>query len=686
MIKRVFSNTKTLTIILVMVLVINLIFIISTHFHWQNIMKKYMPIQTKITSLRNNISKTHLWFKETISKDTSINLNKIIEKLTQEKYDKYYNSILPKLDSSRDKLILEKLHLIKEKLLEVEEIEQSKVTNKLDQKFDKVFINLLHIIDNTLLEINTIINNELYKKDYFCLIIVFLFLFLTILIFLILYYTKKNEQKNHHQLTESNQLMNNIIDSIDNLIFVKDVKSVYITCNKAYEKFIGTSRENIIGKTDDEFYNKKLAKSFQKHDKLMFQTKKAQVDFKWLSAINGEERYWLTSKSPLKDINGEIIGLVGNSADFTDQRELYGLLKDAQKLVKLGSWEQTFQKDTLYWSQEVYRIFEFELQDSMDFEKFMSRVHPDDREKLLEVFQKSIEKQSLYYLEHRLLFPDNRIKHVVERARHYYDKDNKHIRTLGTVQDITKIVEYEEELRKKDIILTQQAKMAAMGEMIDSIAHQWKQPLSHISMEIANIEVENHFNNLTNDKLNQSLRNITNSVMYMSDTISDFRNFFKTNKLKEKLYLEKTIDKVLELLKSKLIKKNITVVKNIDHIEISIIENELAQVLINILNNAVDALEENENKDKFIIITLEQKNNFIQLSIKDNAGGIPLKIIDKVFNARFTTKEEDKGSGIGLYMSQKIINESLKGKIYVQNSNFTYNSIEYKGAEFIIEL
>lgn len=241
----------------------------------------------------------------------------------------------------------------------------------------------------------------------------------------------------------------------------------------------------------------------------------------------------------------------------------------------------------------------------------------------------------------------------------------------------------EKELREKDILLIQQSKMAAMGEMIDNIAHQWKQPLNTISTSASGIKLQEELDILNNDTLVKEMDTISASTRYLAETIDDFRNFFNTNKTKTEFSLEDCINRVLLLVNSKLRNRDIEVIKNIEEYEIKGVENEIVQILMNILNNAIDALDESIYPNKYIFINSYTKDGNICISIKDNAGGINKNIINKIFESRFTTKKEGKGTGIGLYMSKIIIN-SYKGNIIAKNSNFEYKDKKYVGGQFDI--
>jgi signal transduction histidine kinase len=242
------------------------------------------------------------------------------------------------------------------------------------------------------------------------------------------------------------------------------------------------------------------------------------------------------------------------------------------------------------------------------------------------------------------------------------------------------------ELIEKEKILNHQSKMAAMGEMIENIAHQWRQPLSVISTAATGAKVKKDFDKLSDSDFYETMDIINNSAQHLSDTIDDFRNFFTNEKEASTFDVNIPIDKVLYLISSKLKNRNITVVRNTEIITVVGLVNEFIQVLINIINNALDAFEDSSCEQKIIFINLYKDDNKLILKIKDNAGGIKEEILDRVFEPYFTTKYKSQGTGIGLYMSTEIIKKHMNGNLTVSNQLYTYDNIKYKGAEFKIEL
>ena len=240
---------------------------------------------------------------------------------------------------------------------------------------------------------------------------------------------------------------------------------------------------------------------------------------------------------------------------------------------------------------------------------------------------------------------------------------------------------------EKNRILMHQSKMAAMGEMLENIAHQWRQPLSTISVCTSGMELKKSLSKLDDKEFFDSINHIKSSVSYLSNTIDDFRNFLDQNKFISNIETSNLFKKVLDILNPSFTNHNINVIKNIDNFEFISIENELIQVLMNIFTNAKDALKELDNQEsKYIFIDIKKELDNLNIDIYDNALGVDAEIVDRIFEPYFTTKHKSKGTGIGLYMSKLLVETHLKGKIFVKNYKFIYEENEFVGAKFRITL
>jgi len=256
-------------------------------------------------------------------------------------------------------------------------------------------------------------------------------------------------------------------------------------------------------------------------------------------------------------------------------------------------------------------------------------------------------------------------------------------------ENLRKKVEYEvSENEKKSAIIFHQSKLASMGEMIGNIAHQWRQPLSGISTLASALGYDIELDDFNKKNSLNTLDKIVDTTQYLSDTIDDFRNFYKVDKYSINFNLSKNIHQSVSITNALLSENHIKVIFDLDeNITCYGFQNELKQAILNILQNAKDAfLTDNKDHKKFIFITLKQTDELTFIQIKDNAGGIENTILEKIFIKDFTTKEKNGGTGIGLYMTKTIIEKSFQGNIEVENSEFEYQGIVHKGALFTITL
>ena len=257
---------------------------------------------------------------------------------------------------------------------------------------------------------------------------------------------------------------------------------------------------------------------------------------------------------------------------------------------------------------------------------------------------------------------------------------------IFTCVDLTHLKKLENESKIKDKIMFHQSKMAAMGEMLGNIAHQWRQPLSIISTSASGIKVEKEYGMLSDEKNDEYLDIILDQTKMLSETIDDFRDFFNPNKTMHEFKLEDVVAKTISFLEASLKNKEINIIVDIDKIKTIGLDSELTHSLINILNNSKDAHMLSNNEKKYIFIDVHNNKDKIDIIIKDNAGGIEEDIINRIFEPYFTTKHQLNGTGIGLYMTQEMITNHMNGTISVRNVEFKYNDIDCKGAEFRITL
>jgi signal transduction histidine kinase len=272
------------------------------------------------------------------------------------------------------------------------------------------------------------------------------------------------------------------------------------------------------------------------------------------------------------------------------------------------------------------------------------------------------------------------LKELLRESRYQFERFDKII-TLSDKQLMQQVHKQEEEFELRlhsEHMLAEQSKHAALGEMMDAVAHQWKQPLNAISMMTELLLLNYEDGSLDREYLIEHQKDMFSQIEHMLTTLNVFRSFFRPSKDMESCNVLESMNSVLLLMKDELLKNEITVnVTCKEHIEIKVIKNEFKHILLNILNNAKDAFIEKDIKNRVIDIDIVKNDSNIKIEISDNAGGIPKDILQDIFKANVTSKENGKGTGIGLYMSKKIADK--------MSAQLTAKNIE-NGAVFTLRI
>lgn len=359
-------------------------------------------------------------------------------------------------------------------------------------------------------------------------------------------------------------------------------------------------------------------------------------------------------------------------------------LLEAQRIAQIGNWNLDLVGGKLTWSDEIFRIFEIDPSTfGASYEAFLSAIHPEDRERVNRAYTDSVANHTPYEITHRLLMADGRIKWVNERCETYYTEDGKALRSAGTVQDITARKLAEDRLRElnetlelrveaavrknleQERLLIQQSRLAAMGEMAHNIAHQWRQPLNALALLQANIKDAYEYNDLTSASMGKFVADGQLLIQRMSQTIDNFRDFFKPSHEISEFPLQQAIDAALNIVSASFRAHDIALSVHVDGtVRVMGYPNEFSQALLNILSNAKDAILERKIENGEITLTSSEDDHFAWIIVTDNGGGMSEENLPKVFDPFFTTKA--KGSGIGLYMARMIM-EHMGGSIEAHN-------------------
>ena len=504
-------------------------------------------------------------------------------------------------------------------------------------------------------------------------------------------YNRRLEQKNllFKKWKERYELA--IIASNDGL-WDMDLKSRKIFFSNKWLDMFGYTRNDIqnFEQWIDLIHNEDKQKVLFEYEKHINKKSEHFVCEYRLKAKDGNYK-WILERG--KEFNSNRMLMMSMNID--ERMRLSKELRDVELLTKFGRivifrWENDENMSVKFVSQSI-KSYGYDVKDFEQNMKFFDFIYKDDVKKLITVIEKSIfnDADSLTSI-HRVVDKDNNIKWVYNRTIIIKDDNGNVIEFYGYLNDITKLKMNEAELKEKvklqleknlekDRLLVQQNKLASMGEMLGNIAHQWRQPLNNINLLI--YYIRDSYGKISQNELSEIIKDAKLQIDYMSQTIDDFRNFYKPSKERKLFDIKESILQCLKIVHASIEKNKIKLNILGEPLSINGFENEFEQVIVNILNNAIDAKIVKSQTIRFdakIEINIFQEDKNIVISIFNNCGNIDENIIERIFEPYFTTKFEDQGTGIGLYMTKVIIEKNMKGKIEAKNLN--------DGVEFIIKL
>jgi signal transduction histidine kinase len=342
-----------------------------------------------------------------------------------------------------------------------------------------------------------------------------------------------------------------------------------------------------------------------------------------------------------------------------------GSIRDAMEAVRRGAW------DYITKPVDDQDTFEVVINRTLERSRLMreNRRYQEHLEELVRERTRELHEQALM-LE----------QEIAERqqAQESLAEEQKQLQRLNATLE-QRVDEEVEKNREKDRIMSHQARLAAMGEMISNIAHQWRQPLNNIGLYIQNLQCDYVENQLDEARLNEYVHSSMDTLRYMSQTINDFQHYFRPDREPGLFDIGSTIRDTVKLIESSLQAKGISVAQHETGTRsVSGFPNEFAQVILNIINNAKDALIERGVRNPLIDITTCCTEDLVTVSIRDNAGGIAPEVMDKIFDPYFTTKAKSQGTGLGLYMAKMIIDKNMGGRLSARTTS--------EGAEFVMEI
>jgi PAS domain S-box-containing protein len=376
--------------------------------------------------------------------------------------------------------------------------------------------------------------------------------------------------------------------------------------------------------------------------------------------------------------------IVGNFYDIRQRKAMQAALRErehnlveAQRIARVGNWAWDLSGRLQSASAECWRILGIPAKAFAGTEKaLLAMIREEDRGRLQTALAALLHDGQPCAVEYRLRQAGGEELVIHDQREPLLDGESRPMGMVGTIQDVTEQVRLAEELREKDVLLLQQSRMAAMGEMISYIAHQWRQPLHLLSLLVFNL-AQAEDGGAPGEQRQQMVAQADDLLQHMASTIDDFRNFFRTDQEQAPFNLKKSVRKILNLIAADLDKQGIEIdFEAEDSLCVTGKGNEFSHVLLNLLNNAKEALVAKGVVEPRIHIRVFQEGEKKVVTVRDNAGGVPASIREHLFDAHFTTKET--GTGIGLYIAKIIIEKRLHGSISTHHAG--------DGLEFRIEL
>jgi PAS domain S-box-containing protein len=369
-------------------------------------------------------------------------------------------------------------------------------------------------------------------------------------------------------------------------------------------------------------------------------------------------------------------------------------LKERYELAVIASndglWDTNFKTGNTFFSHTWLEVLGYRTGEINSFNAWVDLLHPDDRERIIYALDEHKRQKQAQHLvsEYRLRTRSGEYLWMLGRGKVFWDDDGQPLRLLVMSMDISEQKETSkklEELVQKEVaknqekqkILVQQNKLAAMGEMIGSIAHQWRQPLNNITLILHFIRDNIDNEAFSRDTLAHYVSRAKKQIDFMSDTIDDFRSFYHPSKTKAPFDAAEAIDSTLSIMQAQLDKAEINILRTGETFTIIGYENEFRQAILNILANAKDAILQKQSRTPSLKGKIHIKFGANRITLYNNGGSVSPKVLERMFEPYFTTKFEDKGTGIGLYMTRSIIENNMDGTLVAKNRK--------RGIEFAIQ-
>jgi PAS domain S-box-containing protein len=471
-------------------------------------------------------------------------------------------------------------------------------------------------------------------------------------------------------LQESESRYKTLVENIPQKIFIKNKDYRFMSINENFARDLGISPEEIVGKLDRDLFSNELADKYHADDVRIITTGKTEeLEEKYV--VDGKETWVNTIKTPVRDKNGEIVGILGIFWDITMRKQAEEALKISKERLlfategaNIGIWNWNIVTGELIWSDQCKSLFGVPTDETMSYQRFSDALHPDDRERTDNAVKDTLDNHKDFDIEYRSLWPDESIHWLAAKGRGFYDATGKAVRLEGIVLDIAESKRKEEEIRKlnaelEDRVAKRTSQLEASNKELEafsySVSHDLRAPLRHVSgyVELLN----KHFQSDLPEKGQHYLSSIADSVHIMGMLIDDLLQFSRTGRMEmhqSDFDMNEVVKEVIESLR----KDNPD--RKIDWVlgklaSVNGDEAMLRVVWTNLLNNAVKFTR--TRKKARIEIGVRKENKELVFFVRDNGVGFDMQYAQKLFGVfqRLHPTEEFEGTGIGLANVQRIV-------------------------------
>jgi len=478
---------------------------------------------------------------------------------------------------------------------------------------------------------------------------------------------------------ESRQrFMEAVLDSIADPVFVKDRYHRYLYVNEAKCRLMGCKREDLIGKTDYDLLRPEKAEIevFIERDDIVLKTGREDTNEEAVTGADGVHRTVLTKKSLYVDDAGQR-GVVGILRDITElrhaeealQRSQAAYLAEAQRLSATGSFGWNPENDEIFWSEETFRIFEYEPRSKPSIEMIIKRVHPEDAALFERVIERARTDRRDFELEHRLEMPDGSVKHLHVVARAFLS-DAGEMRFIGAVKEVTAAKNAQDRLNAAQAQLGRAMRLSVVGELTASISHEVAQPLAAIA-----VGSQSAVNWLTREPINidearAALHRIRDEAARAVEIVERVRALVQKSPVDlVPLDINVAVRDCVSLMRHVMAHRRVTLDLDLAPGLPAVLGDrvQLQQVVINLISNAIQAMADIRDRPRLLSIRSEPENTgYVLVSVRDSGVGIDPQAASRLFDALYTTKPN--GMGLGLSICHTIIT-AHGGRIWASNNS-----------------